>query len=135
MRFVLDTNIIFSGIYDMDSNAGKILLLATEGKVKLFSPEYVKDELTAILSKKLKFSESEVEDIISSLPIKWIESELYSESEQKASSLISHKRDIPVLACALALGIDIISGDKHFQKLKTKKIKTWKLKKAVEKFK
>ena len=135
MRFVLDTNVIFSGIYDMDSNAGKILFLATQGKVKLFSPEYVRSELAVILGKKLRFSKSEIEDIISSLPVKWIESELYSELEDKASSLISHKRDIPVLACALSLGVDIISGDKHFQKVKTRKIKIWKLKKAVEKFK
>lgn len=135
MRFILDTNIIFSGVYNLDSNAGRILLLAAEGKVELFSPEYVKDELTVILMKKLRFSDTEVEEIISSLPIKWVEEELYSESEDKASSLISHRRDVPVLACALSLGVDIISGDKHFQKIKTREIKIWKLKKALEKLK
>ena len=135
MRFVLDTNIIFSGIYNLDSNAGRILLLAAEGKVELFSPEYVRIELTVILKKKLGFSEPEVEEIISFLPVKWIEEELYSESKAKASSLISHEKDIPVLACALSLGVDIISGDEHFQKIKTRKIKIWKLKKALEKLK
>ena len=135
MRFILDTNILFSGIYDLSSNAGRILLLAAEGKVELFSPVHVKDELTEILGEKLRFSVSDVNEIISSLPVKWIERELYSDSEANASSLISHKRDVPVLACALSLGVDIISGVKHFQKVKTKKIKIWKLKKAIEKLK
>ncbi len=135
MRFVLDTNIIFSGIYDLNSNAGRILLLAAEGKVELLSPVHVKEELIHILMKKLRFSESEAEEIISSLSVRWIEEELYSDSEAKASSMISHKRDVPVLACALSLDVDIISGDKHFQEVNTKKIKIWKLKKAVEKIK
>ena len=135
MKFILDTNIPFSGIYDLNSKAGKILLLATERKVELLASDHVKDELTVILGKKLRFSVPEVNEIISSLPVKWIERELYSDSEANASSLISHKRDVPVLACALSLGVDIISGDKHFQKVKTKKIKIWKLKKAIEKLK
>jgi predicted nucleic acid-binding protein len=135
MRFVLDTNIIFSGIYNLDSNAGKVLLLAAEGKAELLSPEHVKDELMVILIKKLRFSEPEVEEIISFLPIKWIEKELYTDTEAKASSMISHRRDVPVLACALSLGVDIISGDKHFLRIKTREIKIWKLKKALEKIK
>jgi predicted nucleic acid-binding protein len=135
MKFVLDTNILFSGIYDLDSNAGRVLLLATEGKVELLSPVHVKDELTQILKQKLKFTDDDIEEIISSLPVKWIERELYSDSETKASSLISHELDVPVLACALSLGVDVISGDKHFQKVKIKKIKIWKLKKVVEKIK
>jgi predicted nucleic acid-binding protein len=47
MKFVLDTNIIFSGVYNLDSNAGRILLLATEGKIEIISPEYVKNEMSA----------------------------------------------------------------------------------------
>jgi len=135
MKFILDTNIIFSGIYDLDSNAGKILLLAAEGRIDLISPEYVKNELGRILEKKLKFQEDEIEEIISSLPIEWIEEELYNEKLKQAANLIAHEKDVPILACALSLNTDIISGDKHFHKMKTKKIKVWKLKKAIEEFK
>ncbi len=135
MKFVLDTNILFSGVYDLDSNAGRILLLATEGKIEIISPEYVKNELIRILERKLKFSMNEIDELISSFTIIWIEEEIYKEKMEQASKMISHKRDVPILACALSLGVDIISGDKHFQKIKTKKIKLWKLKKAVDKFK
>ena len=135
MKFVLDTNIIFSGVYNLDSNAGRILLLATEGKIEIISPEYVKNELIRILERKLKFSRNEIDELISSFTIIWIEEEIYNDKMEQASKMISHKRDVPILACALSLGVDIISGDKHFQKIKTKKIKVWKLKKAVDKFK
>ena len=135
MKFVLDTNILFSGVYDLDSNAGRILLLATEGKIEIISPEYVKNELIRILERKLKFSRNEIDELISSFTIIWIEEEIYNDKMEQASKMISHKREVPILACALSLGVDIISGDKHFQKIKTKKIKVWKLKKAVDKFK
>lgn len=135
MKFVVDINIIFSGIYNLDSKAGKVLLLAAEDKIELLSPEFVKDELIEILGKKLKFSINEINEIISSLPIKWIEQELYEDEIKAAQNLIAHKKDAPVLACALSFGIDIISGDRHFTKIKTKKIKVWKLKKVVERMK
>ena len=132
MKFVIDTNIIFSGIYDLESNAGKILLLAAEEKIELFSPEYVKQELVKILQIKLKFTEQEVSDIILALPIKWIEIEIFENELARAKESISHEDDVPVLACALALGIDILSGDKHFKDIKIKDIKVWKLRKAVD---
>ena len=131
MRFVLDTNIIFSGIYQLDSNAGRLLLLAAEGKIELLAPDHVKIELARILDLKLSFSKDEVDDIINSLPINWIEEDIYVEKMEEASGLIAHDNDVPVLACALALNAGIISGDKHFQRVRTKKIKVWKLKKAV----
>jgi len=132
MKFVLDTNIIFSGIYDLDSNAGKILFLATEEKLELFSPQQVKDELSIILGKKLKFLKNETEEMISSLPIQWIEKEIFEENLEMADKFIRHKKDVPILACALSLGVDIITGDKHFRDVKTKGIKIWKLKEALD---
>lgn len=135
MKFVIDTNIIFSGIYNLKSNAGLVLLLATEDKIDLLSSDFVKNELKRILKEKLLFSKNEIDEIITSLPITWIEDDIYKEQIKSAEKLISHKKDIPILACALTLGIDIISGDKHFEKIKTKKIKVWKLKKAVERIK
>ncbi len=135
MKFILDTNIIFSGIYDLESNAGKILLLAAEDKVELISPIHIRNELSVILIKKLKFSQDETSELISSLPIHWIEQEIYEDNIEQVNKLIAHKKDVPILACALTLGIDIITGDKHFNNIKTNKIKVWKLKDAVEELK
>jgi len=66
------------------------------------------------------------------LPIKWIEKEIYEQNLGAAEKLISDKKDIPILACALSLNVDIITGDKHFKDITTKKIKVWKLKEAIE---
>ena len=81
------------------------------------TPEHVKEELIQVLQKKLKFTVIEVFDIILALPIKWIEAEIFEDEVELAAGLISHKKDIPILACALALGIDVLSGDKHFQNI------------------
>lgn len=131
MRFVIDTNIIFSGVYNLDSNAGKILFLAIEKDIELVAPVYVKEEIIRNLRNKLKFSVDEINEIISALPIIWIEEAIYEDHLIQAQKLISHKKDIPILACALSMGLDMISGDKHFQKIKTDKIRIWKLKKAL----
>ncbi len=131
MRFIIDTNIIFSGIYNLDSNAGKFLMLAIEEEVELIAPEYVQIELMRILKSKLKFNKDEIFEIISALPIEWIEEELYSNQIKQANKLISDEKDVPILACALALGMDIITGDKHIHQMKTKKVKVWELKKAL----
>jgi len=132
MRYILDTNIIFSGIYNIDSNAGKILLLGIEEKIEILSPYHVKMELEKNLLEKLQFSDSEMDEIISSLFINWIEDEIYRDYLETASKMISDEKDVPVLACALALECDIISGDKHFHDVVTDKIKIWRLKQAIE---
>jgi len=132
MRYLLDTNIIFSGVYDIDSNAGKILLFGIEERIELLAPDYVRNELITILRKKLLFSDSEIEEIISSLFIEWIDDEIYGDYIEKASKIISDSKDVPILACALAMECDIISGDKHFHDLETDEIRIWRLKQVID---
>ena len=134
MRYIVDTNVIFSAIYKLESNAGKLLFMAIEGKVELYAPEYVKRELTGKLQIKLRFSDEEVHTIVTALPIKWIEDEIYRHMIEKANSMISDKKDVPILACALATGMDIITGDKDFHRLKYGQVAIWKLRDAVEEY-
>jgi len=51
VRVVIDTNVIFSALYNLKSNAGRLLLLAIEDKIELLSPNYVKEELTDVSGK------------------------------------------------------------------------------------
>ena len=106
--------------------------MGIEEKIEILSPYYVKKELEMILRKKLQFTESEIDEIISSLFINWIEDEIYQDYLDKASKMISDPDDIPILACALALECDIISGDEHFHDVLTDKIKIWRLKQAID---
>ncbi len=132
MSYIVDTNVIFSAVYKLESNAGKLLFLAIEGKVKLFAPEYVKRELTGKLKTKLRFSDEEVHTIITALPVRWIEDEIYQHMVEKANSMISDPKDVPILACAIAVGMDIITGDRDFHRLKDGQVAIWKLRDVVE---
>jgi predicted nucleic acid-binding protein len=42
--------------------------------------------------------------------------------------LIKDKNDVPILACAMASGYPIVTGDKHFFKMKKSNIKVLRLK-------
>jgi putative PIN family toxin of toxin-antitoxin system len=134
VRAVIDTNVIFSALYNLKSNAGRLLLLAIEDKIELFSPNYVKEELSRILKQKLQYTQEQIEQTVLSLPIRWVEDEIYAEFLEDARMAIDHVKDVPVLACAMALHCDIISGDKHFHPLKVDIVKSWRLKSVIDKF-
>ncbi len=58
----------------------------------------------------------------------WVEKEIYSPQMVEAGQFIDHEPDVPIVACALAFGSAIISGNKHFHPLKKEGIKIWRLK-------
>ena len=128
MNLIIDTNIIFSALYSESSSAAHLLDMAILGEVRLFSPYHVKNELERILKNKLSYSNEELDDLFESLPLTWLEYELYEDKIKKAAKLIEDKDDVPILACAMATGYPIVTGDKHFFKLKHSKIKVLKLK-------
>ena len=132
MRYVVDTNILFSGIYDLDSSAGDLLFLAIEGKVVLLAPDHVMEELRRILRDKLHFTTDETEEIISALPVEWIEMEIYADEMERARSLVSDGDDAPILACALALGVDLITGDRGLLSAAVREIRIRRLRDAVQ---
>lgn len=128
MNLIIDTNIIFSALYSESSSAAHLLDMAILGEVKLFSPLHVKHELERILKKKLGYSNEELIDLFENLPLTWLEEELYEDKLKYASKLIKDKNDVPILSCAMATDYPIVTGDKHFFKLKHSKIKVLKLK-------
>jgi predicted nucleic acid-binding protein len=124
---VIDTNIIFSALYDLRSKAGRLLFLAIEDKVDLIASGYIKDELERNMKDKIGYTDEEFKETIKVLPIRWIDDERYLKEMDKAAKLIAHRRDIPILALALHAKCGVASGDEHFLKVKYKGLKSWKL--------
>ncbi|MFQ5974915.1 MAG: PIN domain-containing protein [Candidatus Hydrothermarchaeales archaeon] len=131
-RVVMDTNVIFSALYDLNSDAGKLLIYSIEGRVELLASSYIMGELERNLKGKLGYSDEEFNETIKALPIEWIEDESYSRHIKKAGRMIKHERDIPILAFALSLKSDVVSGDEHFQNVRAKSLKCWRLKELIE---
>ena len=125
MRVVIDTNVLFSGFYDTASPPGRILRAAAAGTIHLCAPDSVKAELTRALGRKLGYSDLEINSAIDGLHVEWINEALYRASMDVAKSAIRDPDDAPVLACALSIGCDIISGDKDLHAVKIKGIRVW----------
>ena len=73
IKIVIDTNVIFMAVYDINSKAGKIVSAALENKIMLFSTDTVKEEITRVLKRELNFSDAEINTLIASLPITWLD--------------------------------------------------------------
>ena len=131
MRLLVDANILFSALYDMDSTAGNLLFLAIDGEIELFSTEHIKDEMGRILEKKLGYSKGEIEGLVASLPIDWLERGIYEDVLDEARKVLSDESDASLLAGAAVLGCDVVSGDKkvlasRFWKVKVRRLREFK---------
>lgn len=118
-KFVIDTNVLFMGINNRERKSGKILDAATENKIDLFAPISVREELQRLLKKKFYWlSNDKVEFITESLPITWIEKEIYD--SKISETKVKHKADKPIEALALVLNCQILSADEHFKNIEQK---------------
>jgi predicted nucleic acid-binding protein len=131
MRLVVDANILFSALYDMDSTAGRLLFLAIDGGVELFSTEHVREEMTRILQKKLGYRSDEVDGLVASLPVDWLELGIYEDALADAKKVLSDDSDASLLAGASVLGCDVVSGDKEvlasrFRRVKVRRLREFK---------
>jgi len=112
-KVVVDTNIIFMALYNPYSKAGEIINTAFLNKIKLFSTDSVKEEIIRVLKHEMNLSDIEINKIILSLPITWINKEIYI--NQLKNTKVKHKPDKPIEALAITLNCGILSGDKHFK--------------------
>ncbi len=125
MRVVIDTNVIVSAIYRPESPPGRVLDAGMMGRILLCAPESVREELRRVLGTVLAFSRGEVEETVAILPIEWIEEALFAGELTRSRRLLRDSTDAPVLACALALGCDIVSGDRDLQVVRAPGIRVW----------
>ncbi len=126
MRIVIDTNVIVSGLYDPDSPPGRVLRAGALGRLELCAPESVRAELERVLVEVLEFPSEDVEAIVLRLAIEWLEEAIYRDSLAEARKALRDPTDAPVLACALALGVDIVSGDKDLHAANQRRIRVWR---------
>src|SRR3972149_8624042 len=113
-KVFLDTNILVSGIF-FEGNESKILDMT---EIDLVTCEDVVEELRKVTAKKLKYlgerpleiALSELERALSDIEI--IPRSKYFKKLKIAEQLITHKKDIPILAVVLATTPDyFLSGD------------------------
>ena len=130
MKLVVDTNILFSALYDMDSSAGKLLFLSIDGGARLVSTEHIKDELRRILVSKLGYSKDEVVGLIAALAVEWMERGIYDGELREASKVLDDPADASLLACAAFLGADVVTGDKEVLAARFRKVRVRRLKES-----
>ena len=112
-KVVIDTNVLFMAFYNENSKAGKIIKFANQNKIKLYSPDSVKEELIRVLEREMDFSKEQINLMIESLPIIWIEKEFYEKFLSQTK--VKHKPDKPIEALALLLNCEILSADEDFK--------------------
>ena len=125
MRLILDSNIIFSALI-RNGISQEIIL---NKNFDFFAPAFTLSEIDKYASeicKKSKMNENQLQILLNKLfcYITIINPAVYAKFFNEASILIMDKKDIPFLACALALNCPIWSEDKEFKKQQKVKIYT-----------
>jgi len=124
-KVFVDTNVLLSGIF-FEGNESKILDLV---ELDLITCEDVIDELQKVVRKKFKYLKertleialAETERALSDIMI--IQRKKYSNKMRDADILITHKKDIPILAAVLYSKPNyFLTGDIHFFNDKIKNI-------------
>lgn len=112
-KVVVDTNVIFMALYNPFGKAARIINLAAEERIYLFSPDSVKKELFNVIKREFNISEELIKENIAKLPVIWMSENFYKEFLDKTK--VKHKPDKPIEAVALALNCGILSADHHFK--------------------
>ncbi len=112
IKIVIDTNIIFMAWYNPLGKCAEVLRKAKEGRLELFSPDSVKEEITRIF-RKHNLTDKEIDEFINEIPVTWINKEIYMKVIKQTK--IKHKADKPVEAVSLILNCKVLSADKHFK--------------------
>jgi|SRR3989344_165164 len=111
IKIVVDTNILFMAWHNSSGKAAIVLDKAREGKIILYAPDSVKEEIVRVF-KRHGQAEEQIESFLADFPIIWIEKDIYNIFLNKTK--VKHNADKPVEALSLALGCSILSADNHF---------------------
>ena len=127
LSFIVDTNIIFSALYNKEGLERIVLnLILGNNDIQLFAPEIYRVEISKNLKKKLDFDKEMIISILSDFDIIEVPYEEYKVKILQAKKLIVHQNDIPYIAVALLLNSPIWSGnERHFKHLKNSKEIVW----------
>ncbi|MFH1311301.1 MAG: PIN domain-containing protein [Nanoarchaeota archaeon] len=133
MKFVLDTNIILSALIKNSLSRKIITTLESE----FFTPSFTLSEIIKYkkyIFKKALINEKQFRVLFNKIfeYVKIVPLVYYKDYIPQLINLIEDKKDIPFLACAIALNSNIWSNDKHFKQ--QKKIKVFTTDEFIKKF-
>ena len=98
--------------YNPFGKCAEVFRRAREGKIELFSPDSVKEEIVRVFG-KYGLGQEEIEEFLNDFPISWVDKEIYTKLIDKTK--VKHKPDKPIEALSLILECGILSADKHFK--------------------
>ena len=116
MRFVLDTNVLVSGLLNPDGNPGRTLDLFLSGEVTLLVDDRILAEYRAVLRRpKFTFDAGDVSDLIDH-----IEAESVRVSAPPLGMELPDERDLPFLEVGIAGNAEcLVTGNARHFKLPT----------------
>ncbi len=119
MRLVLDTNVALSAALG-DSAPRRLIELATEGAIELFSSAELLAEFSEVLQSKHILYRFERKRQSAPEALALYEALIETICPASIAPTASDPDDDAVLACALAAGVDlIVSGDRSLRNLKS----------------
>lgn len=126
MKIMTDTNILFSALLFPSSRPAQALFYVMEHH-NLILCDYIISELRNVVSMKRPDLLADVDLLLAKLSFE------LTIAPEEPSKLISDPKDHPILNAAILADVDIIiSGDKHFLKLKMEHPKTMSIAEFLE---
>lgn len=120
MKFVIDANVIISGLIGLRGPPGRLLLAAADGRIDLVAPVTVREEVRNRLQSKLRWDATDADDAVDAVPVEWIDQAAYEAVLEEVRPTIRDADDAPLLAVAYVQNAPVVSGDKAFQVLETR---------------
>lgn len=131
MKLVIDANVLFSALLK-DSATRKLVI---DRRITLFAPRFLILEYAKYadeLRRKSRLEKNAFSDLTKRLlrRIKLVSDEEIMPYYAAGQSLVSDKKDAPYVACALSVGAELWSQDRH---LKGIRVRNWTTKELMEK--
>jgi putative PIN family toxin of toxin-antitoxin system len=115
-RYFLDTNVIISGLL-WEGNERGLIESCADGRLEIVSSEFILKEMERVLTEKFGYAPFDVLRVINH--VGGICSELVGDHATETSKIadsISDKKDVAVVAGALASNCILVTGDKRLAK-------------------
>lgn len=125
MRVAIDSNVIVSAFYDPDSVPGRIIDAGITGRLALCAPVSVRAEVVRVMQRVMEWTPAVASAALQAVRVDWIEEGVFAPYLERAAALLRDPSDAPVLALAMAIQCDIISGDRDLQVVKCKGLRVW----------
>ncbi len=115
VKVVLDTNIFVSSIFWSEGNPHKIVELALDNKIMVFTSVEILQELEKVLRRDF----NEPEEIIQRQISLVLEYSAVIKAKVKLDAVKDDPEDNKIIECAVSCNADyVVSGDKHLLNLK-----------------